>query len=122
MPNDVVHFEIVGPDPNGLRSYYAELFGWSFQTGSPVAPEVSEASSYAFHDGQTIPGGIGGGDGFEAHTVFYVGVDNVAVALAEAVRLGGVAEMGPAANPNGQLLVAHFRDPQGNLVGLAGPA
>ncbi|THG28763.1 VOC family protein [Naasia lichenicola] len=121
MANDVVHFEIIGPDPARLRGYYGELFGWSFQTEAPVASQVSEPSSYAFHEGATIPGGIGGGSDFTASTIFYVGVEDVTQALAEAVRLGGTAVMGPAANPNGELVVAHFRDPQGNLIGLAGP-
>jgi uncharacterized protein len=28
MGQPVVHFEIIGPDPAKLRSYYGELFGW----------------------------------------------------------------------------------------------
>jgi hypothetical protein len=30
--------------------------------------------------------------------------------------------MGPVANPNGKLVVGHFADPEGNLIGVAGPA
>lgn len=120
----VVHFEIIGERPAALRSYYAELFGWRFDTDSPVAPEVSEAGEYGFVSaaaGEGIPGGVGGGPGFVAQTVFYVAVSDVAEALARAEGLGGTRVMGPARNPNGVLVVAHFRDPEGNLVGLAGP-
>ncbi|MGW3965477.1 VOC family protein [Amycolatopsis sp. NPDC005003] len=54
--------------------------------------------------------------------VFYVGVPDVAAALAEAERLGGTRRMGPDRAPGRDLVVAHFADPEGNLIGLAGPA
>jgi uncharacterized protein len=122
MGNPVVHFEISGRDPSRLRDYYARLFGWEFDTDSAVAPSVSDSGDYGFtiNDGG-IPGGIGGGPEYQAHAVFYVGVEDVAVALADAVRLGGTPVFGPEANPNGKLVVAHFRDPEGSLIGLAGP-
>ncbi len=123
MAQPVVHFEIIGPHPEQLRGYYRELFGWEADTASPVAPEVSDAGAYGFVQAEEggIPGGIGGGASREAHTVFYVGVPDVAAALERAEQLGGSRVMGPATNPNGTLVVAHFRDPDGNLVGLAGP-
>ena len=65
--------------------------------------------------------GVGGGQNYESHALFYVGVPNVGDALAKAESLGGQRVMGPAKNPGGHLVVAHFRDPEGNLVGLAGP-
>jgi hypothetical protein len=43
-----VHFEVIGKDPDRLRSYFGELFGWHFDTPSPVAPEVSEPGGYGF--------------------------------------------------------------------------
>jgi predicted enzyme related to lactoylglutathione lyase len=46
MAQPVVHFEIIGNDPEELRGYYGELFGWEFDTPSPVAREVSEPESY----------------------------------------------------------------------------
>src|SRR5664279_6379779 len=87
MGQPVVHFEIIGTDPEKLRSYYSELFGWEFETPSPVAQEVSEPGSYGFldlvtsEDGSGIRGGIGGGPGYPSHAVFYVGVPNVEAAL-----------------------------------------
>jgi predicted enzyme related to lactoylglutathione lyase len=117
MPQPVVHFEVVGKDPARLRSYFGELFGWEFEVPSPVAQEVSESESYGFlntitaEDGTGIPGGIGGGSTYESHAVFYVGVPEV----------GGTRVMGPATSPNG-LVVGHFRDPEGTLMGVAGVA
>jgi uncharacterized protein len=65
-------------DPEKLRGYHCDLFGWEFDTPSPVAQEVSEPQSYGFlnlvtaEDGTGIPGGIGGGPGYKSHAVFYV--------------------------------------------------
>lgn len=124
MTRPVVHFEIIGTDPDRLRSYFTELFGWQFDTPSPVASEVSEPDSYGFldlvtgPDGSGIRGGVGGGPGYRAHAVFYVAVPDVEATLQQSERLGGQRVMGPAVSPNG-LIVAHFRDPEGNLIGLA---
>ena len=125
MAQPVVHFEIIGNDPQTLRDYYAGLFGWEFQTSSPVAHEVSEPGSYGFldlvtsEDGTGIRGGVGGGPRYKSHAVFYVGVPNVEAALQRAESLGGTRAMGPATSPNG-LVVGHFTDPEGTLIGVAG--
>ncbi len=125
MGDPVVHFEIIGDDPDRLRGYYGELFGWTFALGGPVAPAVSEAGNYGFveaGDGAGIPGGVGGGAGYESRALFYVGVPDVEAALQKAESLGGRRSMGPERAPGGTLVVAHFIDPAGNLVGLAGVA
>jgi predicted enzyme related to lactoylglutathione lyase len=127
MSQPVVHFEVVGNDPTRLRKYFGELFGWEFDVPSPVAQEVSEPESYGFlnlvtsEDGAGIPGGIGGGPGYESHAAFYVGVPDVEAALQRAEELGGTWVMGPATSPNG-LVVGHFTDPEGTLMGVAGVA
>jgi hypothetical protein len=127
MAQPVVHFEIIGSDPQNLRDYYAGLFGWEFDTPSPVAREVSDPEGYGFldlvssEDGAGIRGGVGGGPGYESHAVFYVGVPNVGAALQRAEELGGTRVMGPATSPSG-LVVGHFKDPEGTLIGVAGVA
>lgn len=128
MASPVVHFEIIGPDPALLRSFYAELFGWVAPAGAPVSAEVSDTDSYSFldtvstPDGAGIPGGIGGGPQRTPQAMFYVGVPDVGQALEEAERLGGSRVLGPARNDAGGVVVAHFTDPAGNRIGLAGPA
>lgn len=127
MGQPVVHYEIIGNDPGTLRGYYGELFGWEFDTSSPVSEEVSEPDNYGFVDGNRagdgtgIPGGVGGGAGYGSYVIFYVGVPDVEAALEKAESLGGKRVMGPARAPSG-LVVAHFTDPEDNLIGLAGPA
>src|SRR5216684_1916794 len=87
MGQPVVHFEVIGKDPEELRRYYSDLFGWAFDTSGKVAEEVSEPTNYGFvernttPDGVGIPGGVGGGKGYDPHAIFYVGVANVKEAL-----------------------------------------
>jgi predicted enzyme related to lactoylglutathione lyase len=122
----VVHFEVIGRDPARLRTYFGELFGWQFDTPSPVAREVSDPDSYGFldliatDDGTGVRGGVGGGPDYESHALFYVGVPDVEAALHRAEELGGTRVMGPATSPNG-LVIGHFTDPEGSLIGVAGP-
>ncbi len=121
----MVHFEIIGTDPGNLRSYFGDLFGWEFDTPSSVAQEVSDEGEYGFlelvtgPDGSGIRGGIGGGPQRVPRAMFYVAVPDVGAALARAEELGGRRVMGPATSPNG-LVVGHFTDPEGNLIGVAG--
>jgi hypothetical protein len=125
MPRAVVHFEIIGKNPERLRRYYGDLFDWKFDTPSPVAAEVSQPDGYGFidlmkaEDGTGIRGGIGGGQDFASHALFYVGVSDVEVALKRAESLGGRRVIGPVTSPNG-LVVGQFTDPEGTLIGVAG--
>lgn len=130
MGQPVVHFEIIGNDPERLRRYYGDLFGWEFDTSGSVSEAVSESGNYGFVEPGTtgdepgapvgIPGGVGGGAGYDPHVVFYVGVPDVEAALQKAESLGGTRRMGPSQAPGKPLVVAHFTDPEGNLIGLAG--
>ena len=124
MADPVVHVEIIGRHPAALRRFYGELFGWEYDTSAPVAEEVSVPDDYGFVAlaGEAAAGGVGGGETYTPQTVFYVGVPDVEAALAEAERLGGTRVFGPTAAPGRDLAVGHFTDPEGNLVGVAGPA
>ena len=93
-----------------------------------MAEVISQPGNYGFvnrnttSDGTGIPGGVGGGMGYIGHVIFYVGVPDVEAALQNAESLGGTRRMGPAKNPGANLVVGHFTDPEGNLIGVAGPA
>jgi uncharacterized protein len=94
-------------------------------TSSPVAEEVPEPANYGIvnrattSDGTGIPGGVGVGAGCGGHVIFYVAVPNVQAAPQKAESLGGKRQTGPARAPTG-LVVGHFTDPEGHLVGVAG--
>jgi uncharacterized protein len=122
--NPIVHFEVIGSAPDELRRFYGDLFGWEFDTSGTVSDAVSEPTSYGFVEpgASGVAIGVGGGEGYPAQTVAYVGVPDVAAALERAEDLGGTKVLGPARRPDGQLVIGQFTDPQGNLVGVAGPA
>jgi predicted enzyme related to lactoylglutathione lyase len=126
MGNSVVHFELIGPDPPRLRAFYSRMFGWDAPAGAPVAERISGQTEYSFitpsDDAPPAAGGIGGGPGYANHAIFYVGVPDVNEALAKAEELGAEVVLSPQRNEGGGVTVAHFRDPAGNLVGVAGPA
>lgn len=127
MGQPVVHFEIIGNDPVRLRSYYGDLFGWEFHIDDAVEA-VSQPGNYGFVDGSTtgdgtgINGGVAGGEGYERRVLLYVGVPDVEAALQKAETLGGTRQMGPERAPGGDVVVGHFTDPEGHLIGVAGMA
>lgn len=128
MAQPIVHFEIIGKDPDALRRYYGNLFGWEFDTSGSVADAVSEPGNYGFvdrattPDGTGIPAGVGGGAAYQAHVITYVGVEGVEATLARAESLGGKRLLGPVAAPDRDLVIGHFADPEGNVIGVAGGA
>jgi predicted enzyme related to lactoylglutathione lyase len=124
MGQAVVHFEVTGKDPEQLRKYFGDLFGWEFDTGGPVARSVSDAGQYGFTENSTpggigIPGGVGGGPSRDGYVTFYVSVDDVAAALEKAEQLGGKRVFGPEKVEENGLVVGQFTDPEGHLIGLA---
>jgi predicted enzyme related to lactoylglutathione lyase len=127
MADPVVHFEVIGKDPDKLRAYYGDLFGWEYDTSGQVSDAVSDPDDYGFveryttDEGVGIFGGVGGGPAYQSHTIFYIGVADVETALARAEALGGTRQLGPVTSPTG-LVIGHFTDPEGNLVGVAGTA
>jgi uncharacterized protein len=125
MGQPVVHFEVIGRDAAGLRNFYGELFNWEFDTSGPVPALVSDEGNYGYIErtsassGAGVPGGVGGGASRKPHTLFYVGVPDVAAAFDQSELLGGTRVWGPVTSPNGHLVVGQFTDPEGNLIGVA---
>jgi len=118
MGQPVVHFEIVGKDANKLRSYYAELFDWSFDTDDEMNYGVVQRDGNTNADGVGIGGGVGAGpEGYAGHVTFYVEVPDVEAALAKAESLGGSRIMGPEKVME-QVEIGLFNDPEGHIVGV----
>jgi uncharacterized protein len=120
MGQPVVHFEIIGKDAQRLRSYYGDLFDWSFDTNPSVTGmDYGIVEPYTTSDGIGIPGGVGGGmEGYEGHVMFYVAVPDVEAALEKAESLGGTRRMGPDPIPGTEIEIGHFTDPEGHLIGV----
>lgn len=112
MGQPVVHFEVIGKDGAGLRSFYSELFGWTINADNPMNYGTVTA------DGPGIGGGIGvGPEGYAGHVTFYVGVPDVEAALAQAESLGGSRMMGPEKVME-DIEIGLFQDPEGHLIGV----
>lgn len=114
MGNPVVHFDISGPDPQQLQSFYGELFGWNVM-GVP-------GMNYALVDtqgGSGINGGIGGSQAGPGLVAFHVMVDDLQAVLDKAESLGGKTTQQVMTIP-GAVTLAMFADPEGHEVGLVG--
>lgn len=106
----VVHWEIESPDPDRLRTFYAELFSWSISDGPIHAidagfggPEPGPAGHLRHSDRSAI--------------VLYVQVRDLQASLVRAEELGGRAAVDPFDVPGGPTL-AGIDDPDGNRVML----
>jgi predicted enzyme related to lactoylglutathione lyase len=118
MGQPVVHFEVIGNDPERLQRYYSELFGWQIDADNPMRYGIVQREQNMSADGVGIGGGIGPGpDGYEGHVTFYVEVPDVEAALAQAQSLGGKRVMGPE-TVMGQIELGLFTDPEGHLIGV----
>lgn len=115
MGAPVVHFEIIGKDPERLKDYYSELFGWEIDSDNPMKYGIVQPGSAG---GSGVGGGIGPGpQGYTGHVTFYVEVPDVAAALAKAESLGGSTVMGPDEVME-QIEIGLFQDPEGHLIGV----
>lgn len=114
MGQPIVHFEIMGGDETSLRSFYAQLFGWK------IAEPMAELGGYALVDGETsgLAGGIGPEMGGGKRVTVYVQVPDLQATLDQAVSLGATVVMPPTDIPQGNVSLAMFSDPAGNVTGL----
>jgi uncharacterized protein len=118
MGQPVTHFEIIGQDPDKLKSYYSELFGWEFESDRQTDYDFVQRDGNTNPDGVGIGGGIGKApDGYSGHVTFYVEVPDVEAVLAKAERLGGSRMMGPETVTEG-VEIGLFMDPEDRTVGV----
>jgi uncharacterized protein len=115
--NPVVYFEILGKDPQKLRTFYHEAFGWKI--GAPVPGSGIADYTQVDAQGHGIDGGIGAlpENGYTGHVTFYIGVSDMAQAFKDIEARGGKHMMGPDQVPNGPL-IGLFKDPGGHTIGL----
>jgi predicted enzyme related to lactoylglutathione lyase len=100
----VVFFSIFGPDGEKLQQFYAGLFEWKIPPSGDLMTPVSSP----------LPASIGKG---EAETIVYVGVDDINATLAKVKERGGTIRY-PRFEVPGRVVLAVFKDPSGNSVGL----
>jgi uncharacterized protein len=112
MPSPIVHAEIRSADPDATRAFFGELFGWTFPEGA--------IPGYTYVDTgvpDALPAGISPLQGGGPIVTFFVGVQDIDAAVADATRLGGTVVQPPARVPG--VAFALIADPAGQVVGLA---
>jgi predicted enzyme related to lactoylglutathione lyase len=113
MSHPIVHAEIRSSDPDGTRAFFGARFGWTY-------PSEGALPGYTFVE-TGVPGALytaisplqGDGD----LVTFFVGVQDMAASIADAVRLGGRVVQEPVTIPG--VCFGLIADPQGHVVGLA---
>lgn len=112
-PHPIVHAEIRSSDPDATRSFFGELFGWTY-------PSEGAYPGYTFVDtgvDGALPTAISPLQGDGDAVLFFVGVQDVAETLAQAERLGGRIVQPPQTVPG--VTFGVLADKQGHLIGVA---
>jgi predicted enzyme related to lactoylglutathione lyase len=111
--NNVVHWELMGPDGEALRDFYGGLFDWNPQ------PTPGFDGYYLVDGEQTgVGGAVGkGSEEMPNYLTLYVEVDDINDHLEKIGAAGGATVMARTEIP-GTVTFAMFSDPAGNVVGL----
>ncbi len=113
MTRPVVFFEIRGKDGEGLKQFYASLFGWKIDSNNPMNYGMVEPGIGGPEEG--VGGGISQSN--DPLLMIYVQVLDLNETLAKAESMGGKTVMQPMDIPDGPTIAA-FQDPEGNTMGL----
>ncbi len=114
--NEISHFEIPARDPNRLRQFYSEVFGWKFKNSALRNLQYWRISTGTKH----LPGVEGGlyKKGSKAQTPLnYVSTPDIDESMAEVERAGGHITVGKKGTPD-HGFTAIGTDPEGNPIGL----
>ncbi len=106
----VSYLEIPAVDLARSADFYEKVFGWNVSRRDP------EHISFDDGTGELIGRWTSERDVVEAGFVPYIYVDRVDETLGAIVASGGRVVDGPSSE--GGLLIARFRDPAGNLLGV----
>ena len=109
-PAGVSYLRIPAADAKRTARFYADVFGWTVDIDRPD-PSFEDGTGHVighFVSGQAVAG--------EAGIRPYVYVERIDDSLEKVSALGGAVVTAPYAE--GDLWVATFRDPAGNVVGV----
>jgi predicted enzyme related to lactoylglutathione lyase len=110
-PNAVVHWEIQSQMPERLHEFYADTFGWKINADNPMKYGMVSSKG---RDG--IDGGIGGSEHPGSRVVVYATVKSIPDTLSRIEGAGGKTVM--PRTDLGMVVMALYRDPEGNTMGL----
>jgi predicted enzyme related to lactoylglutathione lyase len=106
----ISYVRIPGADPHRLAAFYASVFGWKVDLDR-ADPSFEDGTGHVighFVSDQSVAG--------QGGVRPYIFVERVDDALAGVAARGGAVEETPY--PEGDLWVATFRDPAGNVLGV----
>jgi uncharacterized protein len=108
--NGISYVDIPTNDARRSAEFYRAVFGWSLN-GNPDCPGFEDGSGHVIGHWKTdIP--IAGAAG----VVLYIYVESVDITIVKITANGGKIEKTPY--PKGDLWVATFQDPAGNMLGI----
>jgi predicted enzyme related to lactoylglutathione lyase len=102
-PAPIVFFDIAGPDAAQLRTFYASVFKWSINAQNAIDQASAGMEGTLRQD--------------PAEKVLYIGVPDVAAALA-AIEAAGGTSVAKRFEVPGVVILGLFKDPAGNRLGL----
>ncbi len=107
----VVHWEVQARDLERQQQFFANLFGWEIDTNNPMNYGMVAGAGK-----DSIGGGIGPAQDSASRVTVYVQVPDIDATLERAQTLGAQTvvprmEFGP-------VIMALFRDLEGNVIGL----
>lgn len=106
-------FEILGGDAEGLKSFYGELFGWSFEQYPGETPYWSVDTGA----GRGSAGGLGQSQDGQRQLNVYAHVDDVQKYVEQA-EAAGATTIVPPLQVSDTLTIAQFSEPHGTRFGL----
>jgi hypothetical protein len=114
--SEVVHFEIPAKDPERLRKFYTDVFGWKFKNSAAQNMQYWNITTGTRHS-PGVEGGLYKKGSPNQTPVNYIATTDVEEAMAEVERSGGHVTVGDRNTP-GHGRTALCTDPEGNPIGL----
>jgi predicted enzyme related to lactoylglutathione lyase len=106
----ISYLRIPADDPKPTATFYRRVFGWTVDTSRPD-PSFEDGTGHVIGHFTTDTAVAG-----EAGVRPYIYVERVDDALEKVIANGGAVVTAPY--PEGDLWVATFRDPAGNVLGV----
>jgi len=104
MPAPIVFFDIAGPKAEELQKFYADVFGWHANATGQMSVPVTHPVPAAIRQDP-------------AEKRIYIGVDSITAKLDQIKAHGGSIDA-PRFEVKGVAVLALFKDPAGNPMGL----
>lgn len=114
---EITHFEIPAKDPERLRKFYAEVFGWKFKNSAAhINMQYWNVGTGTMHN-PGVTGGLYKKGSKNQTPVNYISTPDIDETMAELERAGGHITVGKREVP-GHGFTAVGTDPEGNPIGL----